>query len=99
MKPEDIRIRKTTPDAFLRTDLQAQLEAMALDSLVVCGLQSEYCVDSTVRGALARGYPVTLVSDGHTTLDNGVLPAAKISAHHNATLAGMSSFGPASATG
>ena len=94
MKPEDIRIRKTTPDSFLRTELQARLESLGVDSVVICGLQSEYCVDSTARGALARGYPVTLASDAHATMDNGVLTAAQISAHHNATLAGMSSFGP-----
>ena len=93
-RPDDIRIRKTTPDSFLRTELQARLESLGVDSVVICGLQSEYCVDSTARGALARGYPVTLASDAHATMDNGVLKAAQISAHHNATLAGMSSFGP-----
>jgi hypothetical protein len=30
--------------------------------------------------------PVTLVSDGHSTLDNGVLTAPQIIAHHNRTL-------------
>jgi len=61
---------------------------------VICGLQSEFCVDSTTRRALALGYPVTLVSDGHSTLDNGVLTAAQISAHHNQTLATLDSYGP-----
>lgn len=93
-KPEDIRIRKTTPDSFLRTELDAKLKSLGVDSVVICGLQSEYCVDSTARGALAHGYPVTLAADAHSTMDNGVLEAAQISAHHNATLAGMSSFGP-----
>jgi hypothetical protein len=43
---------------------------------------------------LAHGFAVTLVSDGHTTLDNGVLSAAQISAHHNTTLAHVDSYGP-----
>jgi hypothetical protein len=51
-------------------------------------------VDTTTRRALALGYPVTLVSDAHTTLDNGTLTAAQISAHHNETLANIASFGP-----
>ncbi|MBK8323533.1 MAG: cysteine hydrolase [Betaproteobacteria bacterium] len=93
-KADDIRIRKTTPDSFLRTELDAKLKSLGADSVVICGLQSEYCVDSTARGALSRGYPVTLAADAHSTMDNGVLKAAEISAHHNATLAGMSSFGP-----
>ena len=93
-QPEDLRIRKTATDSFHRTELQATLQSRGIDSLIVCGLQSEFCVHATVCGALAHGYPVTLVSDAHTTLDNGVLSAAQISAHHNATLANMDSFGP-----
>ena len=42
---------------------------------------------------MALGYPVVLVSDGHSTVDNGVLSAAQISAHHNKTLASIESFG------
>jgi nicotinamidase-related amidase len=93
-QPEDIRIRKTATDSFHRTELQARLQSLGIDHLIVCGLQSEFCVHATVCGALAHGYPVTLVADAHTTLDNGVLSAAQISAHHNATLANMDSFGP-----
>ena len=40
------------------------------------------------------GYPVVLVSDAHSTLDNGVLTAAQIAAHHTTTLAHLESFGP-----
>lgn len=91
---DDILVRKTTPDSFHNTELRAILQARGVDELMVCGLQTEYCVDTTARRALALGYPVTLVSDGHTTLDNGVLSAAQIIAHHNQTLSHMGSFGP-----
>jgi nicotinamidase-related amidase len=93
-QPEDIRVRKTATDSFYRTELKALLQTRGIGQLVVCGLQSEFCVDSTVRGALAHGYPVVLVADGHSTLDKGVLSAAQISAHHNATLANIGGFGP-----
>ena len=92
--PTDIYVRKTAPDSFHRTDLQTQLQARDVRQLVICGLQSEFCVDTTTRRALALGYPVQLVADGHSTCDNGVLSAAQISAHHNHTLANMTSFGP-----
>ena len=94
--PEDACVRKTATDAFHRTDLHAPLQSYGVDHLVIRGLQSEFCVDSTTRGALALGYPVELVSDGHSTVDNGVLTAAQISAHHNATLASLDSYAPAS---
>jgi nicotinamidase-related amidase len=62
--------------------------------LAICGLQSEFCVDTTTRRALALGYPVILVSDAHSTMNNSVLSAAQITAHHNETLANITSFGP-----
>ena len=92
--PTDIYVRKKAADSFHNTELQAVLQARGITSLVICGLQSEFCVDTTARRALALGYPVTLVSDGHSTMDNGVLTAAQISAHHNVTLSNITSFGP-----
>lgn len=94
VQPDDLRVRKTACDAFHKTDLLARLQAQGVEQVFVCGLQSEFCVDSTVRGALAHGLPVVLVADAHSTLDNGVLTAAQISAHHNATLAQLGSYGP-----
>lgn len=91
---KDVRLRKTASDSFHKTNLESQLQALGVTDLVVTGLQSEFCVDSTIRGALARGYPVVLVADAHSTVDNGILPAAKISAHHNTTLENLGSFGP-----
>lgn len=91
---EDIRVRKTATDSFHRTRLDELLRSMGIDKLVLCGLQSEFCIDSTARGALARGYGVILISDAHSTVDNGVLTAAQITAHHNMTLANLGSFGP-----
>jgi nicotinamidase-related amidase len=90
----DIRIRKTTPDAFHRTDLEAVLRRLGATELVICGMHTEFCVDTTTRRALALGYPVILVADGHTTAGNGVLTPVQIIAHHNETLTHIASFGP-----
>jgi len=90
----DLRIRKTTPDSFLRTDLQDQLLAHGVTQLVVCGMHTEFCVDTTVRRALALGYPVTLVADAHTSAGNAALTPQQVVAHHNATLPNITSFGP-----
>jgi nicotinamidase-related amidase len=91
--PSDLRLRKKTPDSFHRTELQSLLQERGITSLVVCGLQSDFCVDSTTRRALSLGYPVTLAADAHSTIGNGVLSAAQITAHHNITLANIQSFG------
>jgi nicotinamidase-related amidase len=92
--PADTFLRKTATDSFHRTELDALLKRNAIAEVVICGMQSDFCVDTTTRRALALGYPVVLVSDGHTTLDNKVLSAGQIIAHHNETLSNIESFGP-----
>jgi nicotinamidase-related amidase len=78
---------KTHCSAFQDTGLGAHLSQTGVTALTICGMQTEYCVDTTCRAAAERGYAVTLVSDGHTTFDSETLTAAAIIAHHNATLA------------
>ncbi len=92
--PSDIHLRKTATDSFHKTDLHAILQNSGINELVICGFQSDFCVDTTTRRALSLGYPVVLVSDAHSTIDNEILTAAQISQHHNVTLANITSFGP-----
>lgn len=82
----DAIVQKFNPSAFQDTNLQRLLEEKGIKRLVVSGMQTEMCVDSTCRDAYARGYTVTLAHDAHTTMDNGVLTAEQIIQHHNATL-------------
>ncbi|TXR54753.1 cysteine hydrolase family protein [Reinekea thalattae] len=89
---DDIIVQKRFSDAFKDTDLAAQLSSLDVSELVICGMQSEFCVDSTLRHALSRGFSITVVSDAHTTLDTRVLDAKTISAHHNETWANISSY-------
>ncbi|QQS12612.1 MAG: cysteine hydrolase [Rhodospirillales bacterium] len=83
-RPDDPVVRKTACDAFLDTDLAATLAARGVVRLIVTGCATDYCVDTTVRSALARRYATVVPSDGHTTMDRPHLPAVKIIAHHNA---------------
>lgn len=75
-------------NAFQETGLAEQLQAAGVKHLAVCGMQTEYCVDTTVRAAFERGYRLTLVSDCHSTFDSPSLAAKDIIRHHNDTLAG-----------
>ncbi|GLU41131.1 cysteine hydrolase family protein [Pseudomonas sp. NBRC 100443] len=90
----DPRVRKTTPDSFHGTELDALLRKLGVTGLVICGMQTDFCVDTTVRRALAEGYDVVLAGDAHSTLDNRVLRAEQIIAHHNEVFSRMSSFAP-----
>ena len=63
-------VDKEWGDAFADTDLAESLSAAGVTEIVLCGAQTDYCIRSTLHGALVRGYPVTLVEDAHTTEDD-----------------------------
>jgi len=85
----DLIIRKRASDSFFETTLHRELETRGIRNLIIAGCMTEYCVDTTSRRAITMGYDVTLVSDAHTTIDNKLLTAAQIIAHHNALLDGF----------
>jgi nicotinamidase-related amidase len=82
----DVVIRKRHPDSFQETSLQNELEALGIRNLIVAGIQTEYCVDTTCRRAYSLGYEVTLVRNGHSTWDTDEFKASQIIAHHNRVL-------------
>lgn len=84
----DSIVQKTHPDSFYGTELESVLDSLGAVRLVVCGIQSELCVDTTTRAARSRGYSVTLVSDGHSTFDRAAAPAPEIIKLENEVLKG-----------
>jgi nicotinamidase-related amidase len=82
----DIHIQKNYCDTFIDTCLDVELKAKSIERLVVAGLQTDYCIDTTCRRAASLGYTVLLVSDGHSTHDHEHLKAEQIVAHHNRIL-------------
>lgn len=75
----DVVIRKTATDAFYGTELAVVLGRRGVDTVVLTGLATDYCVDATARSALSHGLDVVLVSDGHAPAAEGD-PAAGLSA-------------------
>jgi nicotinamidase-related amidase len=84
----DHLFNKTRPSCFLGTDLAQQLAAAQVDELVVVGMKTQFCIDTTCRVAVELGFTVVLPEDAHTCMDTPTLPAKAIIEHHNATLAG-----------
>ncbi|WP_285727494.1 isochorismatase family protein [Psychromicrobium xiongbiense] len=86
-RPADaVTIDKSNNNAFTRTMLGPFLQARGVEHVVICGMQSQYCIDTAVRAAVGRDFDVTLLEDAHTTADSPVLTAAQIIAHENETL-------------
>ena len=61
--PGEPVVKKTRYSGFGGTDLDARLKALGVDTLVVAGLTTECCVDSTVRDAFALDYHVFVAAD------------------------------------
>ena len=87
--PGERIIQKRAADSFALTPLRSELDALGITHIVVVGMQTDYCVDTTSRRAISLGYDVTLVADGHSTFDTEILSAEQIIAHTNATLANL----------
>jgi nicotinamidase-related amidase len=79
-------VHKAFGDCFEDTDLERVLAEAGVGRLVVTGAQTDACIRSTIHGAFARGYDVTLVGDAHTTEDQsawGAPPPEQVIAHTN----------------
>ncbi len=63
--------------------LDEKLKGNGINELVICGLVTEGCVDTTIRRAFSLGYNVEVARDCHSTTDNSVISAEQIIRHHN----------------
>ena len=82
-RSEDIIVQKYNSDSFMNTFLDEELKKHKITRLVVAGLMTPMCIDTTVRSALSHGYNVVLIQDAHSTIDTEILKAPQIIAHHN----------------
>lgn len=87
---EDGKVNKTACDSFADTSLLAQLQANSTSTLIICGLATEFCLDTTIRAAPSHGFDVIVLSDAHTTGDRPHMTAPAIIEHHNWVWANMS---------
>lgn len=71
-------IVKTRNSAFLDTPLQEYLDGKNIDTLILCGMQTEYCIDATCKSALERGYTVIVPKGCTTTFDNPLISAETV---------------------
>ena len=84
---------KFYPNSFLETGLDDYLQEKGVRKLIVCGMMTHMCVDTTVRAAMDYGYEVDVAADACATKDlewNGqVIPAATVQQVFLASLEGV----------
>ena len=66
---QSIVIEKHFPNSFLETTLEATLRELSIEQLVICGMMTHMCVDSTTRAARELGYQPILIADATATKD------------------------------
>lgn len=71
-------ITKTTRNAFTSTDLQQRLDAHGVRRIVVTGISTEQCCETTTRVAADLGYEVDFVTEATLTFPIGALSADAI---------------------
>jgi ureidoacrylate peracid hydrolase len=61
---EDYLVHKRRFDAFYQTELEHMLRCWGVTTLIVTGVTTEVCVETTVREAFVRDFDVLVASDG-----------------------------------
>ncbi|HEU4887896.1 MAG TPA: isochorismatase family protein [Thermoanaerobaculia bacterium] len=66
-------ITKNTRNAFTSTDLQSRLDALGVRKVVISGISTEQCCETTTRVAADLGYDVDFVTEATATFPIGTL--------------------------
>ncbi len=83
IRAEDSFIAKTANDCFYKSELTAALQKQQITEVVITGCATDFCVDTTVKSAVAKEYKVTVIADAHTTADREGITAESLIAHYN----------------
>ncbi|KAJ1427605.1 Isochorismatase-like [Sesbania bispinosa] len=79
-KGEDMVVEKNTYSAFRNTGLQEKLVEMGVEEVIVTGVMTNLCCETTAREAFIRGFRVFFSTDATATSDKDL---------HDATLKNM----------
>ena len=81
-KSEQI-FEKQYNSAFYKTELRRYLESKDIDTIILVGLQTEYCIDATCKSAFDYGYKVIIPEETNTTFNNEYLSGDKLYEFYN----------------
>lgn len=66
--PSDDVFEKHRSSCFYNSTLESKLKVQGITTLIVCGVATNYCVESTIRDAYARDYDIILIEDAAASL-------------------------------
>lgn len=59
----DYILKKNTYDAFYNTDLENILSSLSIDQLLITGVMTHLCCETTARSGFVRGYDIVMIED------------------------------------
>ncbi len=74
---------KTVNSPFRDTGLLEYLRSCGEKQLMVCGLQTDFCIDATVKCGFEHGFDMLVPAYGNTTLDNTYMTAQQSYRYYN----------------
>ena len=77
-----VEVQKTRYDAFYNTALEALLHARGVTQVVVCGVMTHLCCETTARSAFMRGFEVFFTVDGTATYTEAFHRASLLNLAH-----------------
>ncbi len=84
--PEDLIVDKTRYGAFHGTDLARQLHERGIEAVIISGIATNICCETTAREASQHDFRAVFLSDGTATKEMNGVPAAEL---QRATLASL----------
>lgn len=79
----ELIFEKQYNSAFHKTDLKIYLDNNNIDTIILVGLQTEYCIDATCKSAFDYGYKIIIPEETNTTFDNDYLSGEKLYEFYN----------------
>lgn len=81
--PDEKTISKSFCSAFRETNLKKYLDKKGINQLIITGMQTDYCIDTTCKVAFEHGFKVIIPEKTNTTFDNENISAKDLYEHYN----------------
>ena len=79
----ELIFEKQYNSAFRKTELRDYLNCKKIDTIMIVGLQTEYCMDATIKTAFDYEYKIIVPEEANTTFDNEYLTGEKLYQFYN----------------
>lgn len=74
---------KTVNSAFRNTGLLTYLKEKKQTAIMIVGLQTEYCIDATIKAGFEHGFNMIVPADTNSTFDNSYMSAEQTCNYYN----------------